>query len=89
MKVLKQSYPYRYCESDEGDKGWIDKFNPSTKKYQRMYDCDSPLQLLTTMEDLEYTKWLDSDSVPCYRENRGDVVVSPYNQWQHYLSSYI
>jgi hypothetical protein len=80
MKVLKQAYPYRYCESDQEDSGWIDKFNMTTRKYQRMYDCDSPLQLMTAMEDYNYTLWLDPEDIPCYRENRGDVVVSPYKK---------
>lgn len=39
-----------------------------------MYECDSPLQLMTAMEDVEYTKWLDPEGVPCYRDTRGDVV---------------
>ena len=80
MKVLQERFPYRWCESDNQDSGWIDKFNMNTKRYIRMYECDSPLQLVTAMEDYQYTLWLDTDNVPSYRENRGDVVKSPYKQ---------
>jgi hypothetical protein len=31
-----------------------------------MYLCDNEMQLMTAMEDFEYTKWLDPDRVPCY-----------------------
>jgi len=31
-----------------------------------MYLCDNEMQLMTAMEDFEYTKWLDPDMVPCY-----------------------
>ena len=74
MKVLKEQYPYRWCESDDADAGWIDKFNMTTRRYFRMYDCDSPLQLVTAMDDFQYTLWLDPQGVPCYRSSRGDVV---------------
>ena len=74
MKVLQERFPYRYCESDQEDSGWIDKFNMNTKRYVRMYDCDSPLQLTTAIEDFQYTLWLDSDNVPCYRSSRGNIV---------------
>jgi len=74
MKVLQERFPYRWCESDQQDSGWIDKFNMATKRYVRMYDCDSPLQLMTTMEDYQYTLWLDPEGVPCYRSKRGNVV---------------
>ena len=80
MKVLHENYPYRMCESDNKDSGWIEKYNWVTKRYLRMYDCDSPLQLLTAIEDPEYCKWLDPEGVPCYRRNRGDVVVSPHKR---------
>lgn len=80
MKIIQERYPYRFVESDSRDNGWIEKYNYITKRYTRMYECDSPLQLLTAMEDIEYCKWLDPDDVPCYRKNRGDVVVSPYKR---------
>ena len=37
-----------------------------TRRYRDMYLCDNSMQLTTAMEDFEYTKWLDSDGVPCY-----------------------
>ena len=80
MKVVKEHYPYRFCESDSQDQGWIEKYNWVTKRYSKMYDLDSPLQLLTAIEDIEYCKWLDPDHVPCYRQRRGDVIKSPYKQ---------
>ena len=80
MKIIQERYPYRFVESDSHDKGWIEKYNYITKRYTRMYECDSPLQLLTAMEDIEYTKWLVPDDFPCYRKNRGEVVVSPYKR---------
>ena len=80
MKVLKEQFPYRWCESDDQTAGWIDKFNMNTRRYCRMYDCDSPLQLITAIDDYQYTLWLDPEGVPCYRRNRGDTIVSPYKR---------
>ena len=74
MNVIAENYPYRFCESDSKDEGWIEKYNWVTKRYSKMYDCDSPLQLVTAIEDPEYCKWLDPEGVPCYRKNRGDSV---------------
>jgi len=32
------------------------------------------MQLMTAMEDFEYTKWLDPDRVPCYvRDDEEDT----------------
>ena len=74
MTVISEQFPYRFCQSDEGDRGWIEKYNDRTKRYTHMYECDSLLQFLTTIEDQDYCRWLDPDQVPCYRESRGDVV---------------
>ena len=41
-----------------------------------MYLCDNQMQMLTAMEDFEYTKWLDSDNVPCYVK---DTVINQYD----------
>lgn len=76
MKVLKEQFPYRWCETEDHDRGWIEKFNYTTGSYINMYECDSPLQLMTAMEDVEYTKWLDPTGVPSYRKHRGDVIMS-------------
>ena len=72
MRVLLETYPYRYCESDNA--GWIEKYNWVTKRYSKMYECDSQMQLLTAMEDFQYTLWLDPEGVPCYRGSRGNSV---------------
>jgi hypothetical protein len=31
-----------------------------------MYLCDNEMQLMTAMEDHDYTCWLDPDGVPAY-----------------------
>ena len=36
---------------------------------------DNQMQLLTAIDDFEYTKWLDPEGVPSYVK---DSVVSPY-----------
>ena len=79
MKVLLDHYPYRFCENDAGDEGWIEKFNYTTKRYSKMYECQSSLQMLTAMEDIEYVKWLDPEGVPCYRRQRGNSIRKPHN----------
>lgn len=79
MKVLRETFPYRFCENETRDAGWIEKFNDLTRRWFKMYECDSSMQLLTAMEDINYCRWLDPEGVPCYRENRGDSVKSPYN----------
>jgi len=79
MKVLKETFPYRFVESDTQDSGWIEKFNDITRRYCKMYECESPLQLLTAMDDINYVRWLDPSGVPCYRDARGDSVKSPYS----------
>ena len=75
MNVLLERFPYRYCE--EPDRGYIQRYDENTRRYRTFYECDSQLQLLTAMEDFDYTKWLDPEGVPCYREQRGDVVKNP------------
>ena len=70
MKVLLERYPYKYCEAENGEQGWIEKFNPETKRYYKMYECDSRMQFFTAMEDYEYTKWLDPAGVNCYVKDR-------------------
>ena len=68
MKVLLERFPYRFCE--EPERGYIQKYNFDTKRWSLMYECDCELQLLTAMEDPEYSKWLDPAGVPCYIKNR-------------------
>ena len=44
----------------------IQKADHYTKRYRDMYLLDNQMQLLTAIEDFEYTKWLDPERVPCY-----------------------
>ena len=70
MKILLERYPYRYIECGTLENGFpdyrIQKANEWTKRYSDMYLCDNQMQILTAMEDFEYTKWLDPDRVPAY-----------------------
>ena len=69
-KVLLEQFPYRYVESGILENGMpdfrIQKVDSYTGKYKDMYLCDNQMQLMTAMDDFEYTKWLDPDTVPCY-----------------------
>ena len=71
MKILLEQFPYRYVEKGTIELNGmpdyrIQKVDSYTGKYKDMYLCDNQMQLLTAMEDFEYTKWLDPDGVPCY-----------------------
>jgi len=71
MKVLLERFPYRYVECGtleiNGMPDYrIQKANSWTKRYSDMYLCDNQMQLMTAMEDFEYTKWLDPAGVPNY-----------------------
>ena len=70
-KVIHERFPYRYVETGileiNGMPDYrIQKADPYTKRYRDMYLLDNQMQLLTAMEDFEYTKWLDPETVPCY-----------------------
>jgi len=70
MKVLLESFPYRYVEMGTLENGFpdyrIQKVDSYTGRYRDMYLCDNEMQLMTAMEDYNYTCWLDPDRVPCY-----------------------
>jgi hypothetical protein len=70
MKILLERFPYRYVECGKLENGFpdyrIQKADSWTKRYSDMYLCDNQMQILTAMEDFEYTKWLDPDGVPSY-----------------------
>ena len=71
MKVLLERFPYRYVECGtleiNGMPDYrIQKANTWSKRYSDMDLLDNQKQLLTAMDDFEYTKWLDPDGVPCY-----------------------
>ena len=79
--VLLERSPYRYIqvgtlEINGKPDCRIQKADSYTGRYRDMYLCDNELQLMTAMEDYDYTLWLDEQ--PCYREIRGDRVVSQY-----------
>ena len=69
--VLLERFPYRYVqvgklEINDFPDCRIQKVDSYTGRYRDMYLCDNEMQLMTAMEDFEYTKWLDPDNVPCY-----------------------
>jgi hypothetical protein len=75
MKVLLEHFPYRYVECGtleiNGMPDYrIQKADSWSKRYSDMYLCDNQMQMLTAMEDLDYTKWLDPAGVPCYVRDR-------------------
>ena len=76
-KVILERFPYRYVEVGVLDNGHpdyrIQKADSYTKRYSDMYLLDNQMQLLTAMEDFNYTLWLDPDNVPSYQR---DIVKS-------------
>lgn len=77
VKVLGTRFPYRYVESGTIELNGmpdfrIQKVDSYTGRYRDMYLCDNQMQILTAMEDFEYTKWLDPDTVPCYVKGDDD-----------------
>jgi hypothetical protein len=75
MSVLLERFPYRFVETEE--RGFIEKYNLSTKRWSHMYECSCERQMLTAIEDIEYVKWLDPAGVPCYVRS---TVTAPYPQ---------
>ena len=70
MKVLLERFPYRYVECGTLENGFpdyrIQKANSWSKRYSDMYLLDNQMQLLTAIDDFDYTLWLDPENVPCY-----------------------
>ena len=71
MNIILERFPYRYVECGtleiNGKPDYrIQKFNEYTRRYNDMYLLDNAIQLDYAIEDFEYTKWLDPDTVPCY-----------------------
>ena len=76
--VLMERFPYRYIQVGtleiNGKPDYrIQKVDSYTGRYRDMYLCDNEMQLMTAMEDFEYTKWLDPDTVPCYVKDDEDT----------------
>ena len=68
MKILFERFPYRYVECGTLENGFpdyrIQKANEYTKRYSDMYLLDNQMQLMTAIEDFQYTLWLDPENVP-------------------------
>ena len=82
MKILFERFPYRYIQDGILENGFpdyrIQKADSYTKRYRDMYLLDNQMQLLTAIDDFEYTKWLDPDpEVSAYPRN-SDTITSPY-----------
>lgn len=72
--ILLERFPYRYIqrgilEINGMPDCRIQKVDSYTGVYKDMYLCDNEMQLLTAMEDHDYTCWLDPDNVPAYRKD--------------------
>ena len=78
--VLLERFPYRYIQTGTLENGKpdcrIQKMSSFSKRYTDMYLCDNEMQLMTAMEDHDYTCWLDPDNVPAYRK---DVARNMYS----------
>ena len=66
-----ERFPYRYVqvgtlEINGKPDCRIQKVDSYTGRYRDMYLCDNEMQLMTAMEDFDYTCWLDPDRVPAY-----------------------
>ena len=68
--VLLEKFPYRYVQVGTLENGKpdcrIQKMDSFTSRYKDMYLCDNEMQLMTAMEDFDYTLWLDPSCPPCY-----------------------
>lgn len=80
-KILLEREGYRFVEKGileiNGKPDYrMQKQNEYTKRWYDIYLFDNGMQCSLAMEDRDYTLWLDDQ--PCYREMRGDSVVSQY-----------
>ena len=79
MKVIHERFPYKYVTCGDLEiNGKPDcrilKFDEYTERYKTMYYCDNMDQMMTAIEDFEYTKWLDPSGPPCYvRDESSDT----------------
>ena len=77
--VLLERFPYRYIQVGKLEINGlpdcrIQKVDSYTGRYRDMYLCDNEMQLMTAMEDHDYTCWLDPDGVPAYVKDRLGIV---------------
>lgn len=73
-EVLLERFPYRYVQCGtleiNGMPDYrIQKVDSWSGNYRDMYLCDNEMQLMTAMEDHDYTCWLDPANVPAYRKD--------------------
>ena len=71
--VLLERFPYRYVQVGtleiNGKPDYrIQKVDSYTGRYRDMYLLDNEMQLMTAMEDHDYTCWLDPEGVIAYRK---------------------
>ena len=68
--VLLEKFPYRYVQIGTLENGSpdcrIQKMSSFSGRYKDMHLCDNEMQLMTAMEDYDYTLWLDPDCPRCY-----------------------
>ena len=72
MNIIFERFPYRYVDTGVLENGKpdyrIQKADSWTKRYKDMYLLDNEMQLMTALDDFEYTRWLDPDpEVGAYR----------------------
>ena len=77
VKTIVERFPYRYVTAGileiNGKPDYrIQKMCSYTNRYRDIYLCDNEMQFMTAIEDFEYTKWLDPDTVPCYIKGDDD-----------------
>ena len=75
MTILLERFPYRFVESEE--RGWVEKFSHTTKRYSHMYEVADERQMAVLLDDSEYVKWLDPSGPPCYTRSR---IANPYSR---------
>ena len=77
MNIIFERFPYRYVDTGILENGKpdyrIQKADSWTKRYKDMYLLDNEMQLMTAMEDHDYTCWLDPDRVPAYVKDDEDT----------------
>lgn len=66
--TLMERFPYRFLETEE--RGWVEKYNMYTKRYNHMYEVGCEKQMAMLLEDREYVLWLDPEGVNCYVRDR-------------------
>jgi hypothetical protein len=79
VKVLLEREGYRFIEDGIIELNGMPDFrlqkkDTYSKRYKDIYLFDNQMQCLLAMEDIEYTKWLDPEGVPCYIKDRVSAI---------------